>query len=244
MHGPPTDRLRVGRLLRGMDALVSPSESIRDQVRRDHGVEARLIPMGIDLDRFAPADRSQARRRVGWDERPVVFFTGRLIVEKDIATLLRAFALVAWRRPEARLKIAGEGVMGEALRREAAALGIADRVDFLGTVRRSDLPPCYAAADVQVIPSLYENFPMVSLEALACGARLIVSDGVPAVRTRFPEVASFPVGDHEALAALLLAGLDGRLPRVERSRLAPHAWEKIAGAYMDLYLGLTARRAA
>lgn len=244
LHGPCTAKPRVGRLLRALDAVVSPSESIRDQVRGDHGVEARLIPMGVDLARFSPVDRAEARGRLGWGGGPVIVFAGRLIEVKDAPTLLRAFALVVRRRPGARLKIAGEGVLGESLRREAAELRIADQVDFLGAVDRSDLPSFYSAADVLAIPSLYENFPMVALEALACGAKLIVSDGVRAITRRFPEVASFPAGDHEALAALLLAGLDGRLPGVDRLKLAPHSWEWIAAAHMDLYQDLTARRAA
>ncbi|HEY3176830.1 MAG TPA: glycosyltransferase family 4 protein [Candidatus Polarisedimenticolia bacterium] len=244
LHGPCTAKPRVGRLLRSVDAVVSPSEAVREIARRDHGVEARLIPMGVDLDRFMPVDRAQARCRLGWEDRPTVCFAGRLIKVKDVPTLLRAFSLVARGKPEARLKVAGEGVLSESLRRYAVSLRIVDKVDFLGALSRADLPLFYSAADVVAMPSLFENFPMVALEALACGARLIVTHEVRAVTTRFPEVASFAAGDHETLAALLLAGLEGRVHGVDRSKLAPHSWERIAAAHLDLYQDLTARRAA
>lgn len=244
MHGAPSPKPRVGDLLGRLDAVVSPSEWIRDLVLRLHGVRAHLIPMGVDLQRFAPTGRAAARRRLGWDGAPAVLFVGRLIQEKDLPTLLRAFGIVARRRPGARLRIVGDGVLEARLQRQTLELGVSGSVAFLGARRREDLPHHYAAADVVVLPSVHENFPVVALEALACGARLVVSDAVDAITRRFPEVASFPVGDHERLACRLMEALEGRARTVGRARLEPCSWPRIASSYIGLYQDLVARRAA
>jgi len=134
----------------------------------------------------------------------VILFCAKLQSWKRPADVLRAFAKA--KLPNARLVFAGEGPLRLVLEAEAATLGIADRVRFLGFVNQSSLPPVYTAADLVVLPSEYEPFAVVVNEAMCCGCMAAVSDRVGAgpdlvapVRDHF----IFPCGDVDALARLL-----------------------------------------
>lgn len=121
--------------------------------------------------------RSQAKkfRSLG---SPLLLFVGRLIPIKNVQTLLRAFRTVKLARPNARLLIAGSGPEERKLKR----LGHAslDGVTFLGFVSQHDLPVLYSAADLLLLPSLYETFGVVVLESLVLGTPVIISENVGA----------------------------------------------------------------
>ena len=118
--------------------------------------------------------------------------------------LLDAFARA--NIPNSYLVFAGDGPERSNLERRATELGLADRVRFLGFLNQSQLPPAYCAADLFVLPSLFEPFGLVVNEAMLCGLPVAVSDRVGA---RFDLVRPdengyvFPAGDVEALAAIL-----------------------------------------
>ncbi len=135
--------------------------------------DPRLIPNAIRLPDDAPP-------RVYRQEGPfLILSAGRLTAQKDFSSLLAAFALLADDLPGARLALAGEGRLGEALRDQARRLGIEQRVDFLGT--RSDLEQWMARADLFVLPSRYEGLPTVLLECMARGLPVVASD-IPGTR--------------------------------------------------------------
>jgi glycosyltransferase involved in cell wall biosynthesis len=114
---------------------------------------------------------------------------------------LRAFAKAGV--PGAVLIIVGEGPLRTELEAEAAALGISDRVRFLGFVNQLGMPALYTAADLFVLPSEYDACPAVVCEAMLCGVPVLLSDQI---RGRFDLVLPgntgdiFPCGDIEALA--------------------------------------------
>jgi glycosyltransferase involved in cell wall biosynthesis len=157
------------------------------------------IRNGIDRERFAP-NRPHAEGHA--------VFVGRLAPEKDIATLLRATAIVVTRRPSFQLLIAGTGPCAAELAKMSAELGLSDHVQFLGEV--SDIPALLRGASLLVLPSLTEGLPLTVLEAMACG--------LPVVATRVggtPEAVAdgctgllVPPGDPEQLADALVR-LDG-----------------------------------
>lgn len=122
------------------------------------------IPNGVPI---CPADGNKARLR---DD--LILCVARLEVQKDIGTLLKAFALLRERR-DVRLAIAGTGRLGEALRQEARELGIGAHVDFLGHVDAT--APLYARARLAVLTSLWEGFPNVVIEALAQGTPVVAT---------------------------------------------------------------------
>lgn len=140
-----------------------------------------VMSMGVDLQtRFVPVD---GVTRLG-DE---VVFVGRLVEKKGVTVLLRALARVQARLPRLQLRIVGDGPLRAGLEAEATALGIAERVTFMGAVTQDRLPALYSAAAVAVVPSVVtrsgdqEGLGLVTVEALGCGCAVIASD-LPAIR--------------------------------------------------------------
>jgi len=168
-----------------------------------------LTPTAVDnkwwTEQAAKVDRDAVRAE--WripTEGTVALFCAKLQVWKGPMDLLEAFARA--NVPNSYLAFAGDGPERANLERRATELGLADRVRFLGFVNQSQLPSAYCAADLFVLPSLFEPFGMVVNEAMLCGLPVAVSDRVGA---RFDLVRPdengyvFPAGDVEALAAVL-----------------------------------------
>lgn len=191
----PSDRLREeARIMRDADALVAATP-----IDRQHMVDLydadpakiRIIPPGVDPERFHPMPREEAFAALHEDPcQRVILFVGRPDPVKGLDTLLRSLRLVIERDPSllenACLCIVGgdkieedeaivdsEMARVQALRRE---LGLGDFVKFLGSLSQDALRYWYNAAEVVVVPSRYESFGMVALEAMACGTPVIASD--------------------------------------------------------------------
>jgi glycosyltransferase involved in cell wall biosynthesis len=156
----------------------------------------RYVPNGIDLARFAVAP---CRGDV-----PVVGTVAALRPEKNLARLLRAFALVRAQMP-CRLVIAGDGPERPALEALAVSLGVADAVAFAGHV--IDTPALYAGMDAFALSSDTEQMPLSVLEAMAAGLPVAATD-VGDVRSMLaPDNARFVVPPTDAALAGALAGL-------------------------------------
>jgi 1,2-diacylglycerol 3-alpha-glucosyltransferase len=160
-------------------AVIAPSAVVRDElVRRGVDAPVTVIPTGIDLARFSPGDRGQARRELGLaaDER-VLLYVGRLDREKSVERILLAFERIASTVPRSRLVLVGQGTQAAALRRQAGALVVADRICFLGLRAHDALPVCYRAADLFVFASETETQGLVLAEAAACGLPAVAVAG-------------------------------------------------------------------
>lgn len=133
---------------------------------------------GLDFGAFrAGADRSAARADLGVpDDAVVLGHVGRFDPLKNHAFLLRIAAAAFRREPRARLSLVGDGALRSAVERDAARLGIRDRVTFAGV--RPDVPRLLRAFDVFVMPSVHEGLPLVGLEAQAAGVPIVLSDTV------------------------------------------------------------------
>lgn len=155
-----------------LDAVVVPSLAMRDTLI-DYGITSPLhvLPTGIPEAQFSGGDGPGFRRRHGIPiDAPLALFVGRVAHEKNIGFLLTAARQVLARLPQFRLMIAGEGPALPSLKRMAATLGISNNVVFIGYLDRfSELPDCYAAADVFVFASKTETQGLVLLEAMAAG---------------------------------------------------------------------------
>jgi len=162
-----------------LKAVICNSQMVRDDIARRFGVaEAKLhvIYNGVDLATFHPRSRdehrSSMRAELGIaDATPLFLFVGSGFERKGVPQLLRAFALM--RARDAQLLIVGHDKQRKRMERDAAALGLEHRVRFLGG--QQDVQPFYGAADVFVLPTLYDPFPNAALEALACGLPVITS---------------------------------------------------------------------
>lgn len=153
------------------------SNAMRGEVRWLFGLgedKVRVIPNGIDLK--PPAEGAlPPRERFAMPGERIIYHIGRLVPEKGVAVLLEAMPQILRRHP-AKLVVAGTGPYGDELRRRAHQLGLGDRVNFVGWVDDATAYALYTHADVAVVPSTYEPFGIVALEAMAAGAPLVASD--------------------------------------------------------------------
>jgi glycosyltransferase involved in cell wall biosynthesis len=179
------------RLAIATDRLVAVSARIRDELRDRYRIgrveQYRVVPLGFELDRFcAVNDDARARARAVLDVPPgahVVTTVGRLTPIKEHRVFLEAAQRVAQRDSSAIFLIAGDGELRAALEARAKAIGIADRVRFLGW--RRDLDVLYAATDVFLLTSRNEGTPVTLIESLAAGCAAVSTD-VGGVRDVLP----------------------------------------------------------
>jgi D-inositol-3-phosphate glycosyltransferase len=156
-----------------------------------------VIACGVNLSLFQPLDRGQARMQLGLDpQAEIILYVGRFAPLKGLDRLFNAIARLHSQSADIHLVVVGgDGPDAESSRklsRLAAQLGIQSHVTFAGRVEQQQLPPYYNAADLLVLPSHYESFGLVLLEALACGTPVAVT----------------PVG---AVEAFLRNGINGQL---------------------------------
>jgi glycosyltransferase involved in cell wall biosynthesis len=210
------------------------SKSAAANQRRLLGIDhVAIIPNGVDVDRFAPADRAVARRKFGLDPaRKWIGTAGRLEAVKGQDVLIAAMARLA--DDDLRLAIAGDGSQRKALEAQAAALGIAARVAFLGHC--SDMAALLPAFDLFCLPSRAEGLPLSVLEAQAVGIPVVASD-VGAVREALcPQTSRLvPPDDAAALASAIVSVL--MRPDRESPRpfvVAQFNWDKTVRAYREL----------
>jgi D-inositol-3-phosphate glycosyltransferase len=245
------------RLVAQVDGLVCASVVERRALVSEYGADperAIVIPCGVDTALFRPGDRDESRARIGGDATPLVLYVGRIAPIKGLETLLDAIAHLRRDGSQVRLLIVG----GEAdeptngheaeIRQRVDALGLRDVVRFVGAQPQDVLRDFYVAADVTVLPSYYESFGMVALEAMACGSPVIASRVGGLATTVRDGVTGFlvPDGDASALAERLEAVLADedlrfRLGREGVQWAARHRWPCVAEAVCREYARLEAR---
>ncbi|MGZ4120509.1 MAG: glycosyltransferase family 4 protein [Actinomycetota bacterium] len=199
--------------------VITCSEYMRDQVHEIFQLPAAkqdVIPNGVDMHEFdRPADVEEFRARLVQGKEKIIFFAGRLEYEKGVQTVLDALPLLL-NDQQVRFYIAGVGTHADELKAHAARAGLADRVHFLGFIEEAELRMYYAAADLAVVPSLYEPFGMVALETFASGTPCIAADigGLRELVVHEATGLRFTPGDPESLAGMIRRLLtDERLDR-------------------------------
>jgi D-inositol-3-phosphate glycosyltransferase len=212
-----------------------------------------VIPCGVDTELFRPADREAAREALGVAPGPLLLYVGRLAPIKGLDTLLDALARVRAGGRAIQLLVVGGDADEPAdgheadLRRRITALGLHDTVRFVPAQPQHVLPAYYAAADVSLLPSYYESFGMVALEAMACGSPVIASRVGGLTTTVRDGVTGFlvPEGNVAALAERIETLIDDADLRwrmgMEGVRwAAEHRWPCVAEAVCREYASLTA----
>lgn len=165
------------------DLIVAPSSDIkRTLVDRGVSVPIRVIPTGVDLNRFRRGSSRWLRAQFGIPaEAKVLLFVSRLAREKNVGFLLEAFARLAEKRPDDWFVLVGSGSDEQSLREQAGALPCARRIIFAGTYEGERLVSAYRGADLFVFASTSETQGMVVLEAMAGGLPVVAVDA-PGVR--------------------------------------------------------------
>ncbi|HEU4407136.1 MAG TPA: glycosyltransferase [Polyangiaceae bacterium] len=203
----PAQKRKFRVYVRLADVVVAVSDDLRKTLARDYALRARVIYNGVDGQRFRhdPAARERLRREFGCHDGDFVVGTGVVLSEqKGVGFLLGAARRVLERAPEARFVIAGEGPARPELERRSLALGLGDRVRFLGY--RRDIPEFLSALDLYALPSLWEGLPLALLEALAAGKPIVATrvGGNPEIIEDGVHGRLVPARDEVALADAIL----------------------------------------
>ena len=245
------------RVLKRVDRVIAATPAEQAQLEWLYKADMRkvvVIPPGVDVGHFYPIPVDEARQFIGLarDAR-MILFVGRIEPLKGLDTLLEAVACLKVKDLAEPVHLAVIGGDPEAaseemsdemarIQRLCENLTMGKMVAFLGKRRQDTLPYYYSAAEVVVMPSHYESFGMVALEAMACGTPVIASqvgglaflvqDGVTGYHV--------PDGDDEALCGKLsdLLGdqsLRERLGRNAAAYAQNYAWDKIATQIVGVY---------
>jgi glycosyltransferase involved in cell wall biosynthesis len=231
---PLMAQLHLWRRWRGVFDLV---------VADSHALRARLVAEGLGPVETVWPGVSDTPRQSPLDQAPTVAFSGRLVPEKGVAVLLRAFAAVSRELPDARLLLAGEGPQREEIRQLVAALDLGAHARLLGHLRPQDVERELGGAWVQAVPSLWEEpFGLVAAEAQMRGTAVVASrtGGLPEIVRDGETGLLVPPGDEQALTVALVRVLRDRawaerLGRAGRARALARFGE---AAWVDRYLEL------
>lgn len=246
------------KIMRFADRIVAGSPLDKAQMVSMYGADPHIvevIPPGVDLQRFRPIDPLEAKAAIGVPAgKRMVLFVGRIEPLKGIDTLLRAMKQVADECGGCEgltvaiiggdASVPQEQMTAEMARlhRLRTELGIEELVTFLGKRDQDLLPYYYSAAEMVVMPSHYESFGMVALEAMACGTPVIASrvGGLRFSVIHGQTGLHVPVGEAEALAAAIAKllkndSLRWRMSANSRTMAQHFGWPAIAQRLTGLF---------
>ncbi len=251
-------RLAVEKaLLETAERVVATSPQEQDHMRSLVSTKGNIdiIPCGTDIHRFGSWTKESARATLGIDQdEKVVFYVGRFDPRKGIETLVRAVGQSKLRGQEKLKLIIGggsrpgqsDGIERDRIEGIVAELGMSDFTIFPGRLGDDILPAYYAAADVCVVPSHYEPFGLVAIEAMASGTPVVASDVGGLQFTVVPEetgLLAAPKDEADFADAIdrILSNPDWRdqLGKEARARVeSKFSWDGVAHQLSDLYTKL------
>ncbi len=252
------------KVLAGADRIIAATPAEQSQLLflyQADGQRITVIPPGVDVVRFYPIPKDEAREYIGVPPcGRMLLFVGRIEPLKGVGVLLQALAkmneqCILKDYPCCVVIIGGdpdgEGDANEEMQRIQALrqqFGLQELVTFLGKRSQDSLPYYYSAAEAVVVPSYYESFGMVALEAMACGTPVVASQvgGLAYLVQDGKTGFTIPVDDPEALAERLTRLLSepelrdhmGEQAAVEAQA---YAWDHIASRLLEVYQQLTGR---
>jgi D-inositol-3-phosphate glycosyltransferase len=235
------------KLVKTCHRIIAPTQREKGSLIRYYGAAADkigIVPCGVNLTLFKPQDKTAARKQLGYaPETSILLYVGRFEPVKGADTLIEALAHLADHRRLQLVMVGGDGERApetQYLKDKTRKLGIEDRVVFAGRVDQNCLPPYYGSADMLVIPSRYESFSLVGLEALACG-RPVVSTPVGAMDRLIIEGQTGKIAADAspgALAREIESMLTDFLPPgadVIRDSVLAYSWSNVASAVLNEY---------
>jgi len=193
----------LGKILSRADAVTATSRMLTEETARYMGKTGivETIPFGVDIERFTPRRRQNSKK-------PVTIGIVKTLEKKyGIELLIRAFAQIHARHPEASLMIVGDGGEYKPLKALSQNLGLSAKIRFCGFVENPDVPDLLNRMDIFAVPSVSpsETFGVAAVEASACGLPVVASriGGLPEVVCDGKTGLLIPSGDVDALARAL-----------------------------------------
>jgi glycogen synthase len=240
-------------MVRRADHVITCSRYMRVHVANVFGVrpaKITAIPNGIDPRDLEPvaADLDALRAKYADPGDQLVLLVGRLVYEKGFHLALDALAPLVRRPGGVRFVIAGTGTAEAELKRQARRLGLSEHGAFLGWVGDDMLHSLYRVSDLCIVPSIYEPFGLVALEAMASGCLCVVAD-TGGLREVVPVDGTvglrFPCRDATALGAVLERiltdhGARAQLVAEAREHVLRFDWAEVAHRTAEIYAALAA----
>jgi D-inositol-3-phosphate glycosyltransferase len=227
--------------------VLAPTERERDSLISLYGAPAEkigVVPCGVNLALFCPESKTLSRKKLDlYPADTILLYVGRFDPLKGLNTLLEAMTYLK-DHPRIRLIIVGgdgdKSPEYRILKKKSEGLGVSDKVMFVGRIDQHNLPPYYSAADVLVLPSRYESFGMVGLEALACG-RPVVSTPVGAVDSLIRKTQAGCIVSDDSSRSLaegiqsIISSRSIPAPDVIRQSILEYSWSNVASAVVAEY---------
>jgi glycogen synthase len=241
---------RVERwMARRADGVITCSHYMRGHVADVYGIDesrVQVIPNGIDPLDLVPVDDLDALRlRFAAPDERLVLLVGRLVYEKGFQLALDALPGLIARLGNVRFLVAGSGTHEAELSKQARRLGLMRHGTFMGWIGDDVLHSLYRIADLTVVPSIYEPFGLVALEAMASGCPCIVADtgGLREVVPNHDVGLRFRSRDPKSLAAMVERvltddGLRDRLVTEAMEHVLRFDWVDVARQTIEVYDGL------
>ncbi len=243
------------QMARSADHLITCSDYMAGHVTQIFGVSKQkltAIPNGIDPADLVAASGPELvrlRARYAAPDEQLVLLVGRLVFEKGFHLALQALAPIAQRDGRLRFIVAGTGTAADALRAQADELGLSEYGSFIGWAGDDLLHSLYRVADLCIVPSIYEPFGLVALEAMASGCLCVVAD-TGGLREVVPAGGTvglrFRSDDADALREIVERVLTDELERAQlvaeaREHILRFDWSEVARRTLSLYGALTTR---
>ncbi len=246
-------------ILKFADRIVAATQAELAQLQWLYQADTRkvvVVPPGVDVSRFYPIPKDEAKEYIGVPPCDrMLLFVGRIEPLKGLDTLIEAIGQMRGAglfidQPICLTVIGGDPeVSPEAMSAEMARLkalrekyDVGDLVTFIGKRDQDTLPYYYSAAEAVVMPSYYESFGMVALEAMACGTPVVASEvgGLAFLVQDGITGYTVPVDEPDALAEKLTALIEDAALRARMGKQAAHfaqeyAWERIAKKMLNVY---------
>ena len=234
------------------DRIIAFSPHERDAMARLYGADAgkvSLVPCGVDLSVFRPLDRDSVRARLGLNGDKILLYVGRIEPLKGLDLLVETAAQMD-SQDGVRVMVVGADVNGDReldrVKQLARERDLEDKIDFVGQVDHKELPLYYNAADVCVVPSYYESFGLVALEAMACGTPVVATrvGGLSTIiqhgRTGYLKSWRCPEAFANSVEMIISSnGLQQSLGEAARKRAEGMGWDNVAAMMWDEYAVLT-----
>jgi len=259
----PQGRLRVEKQIMSIaDCLIAPSPWEMEQMILHHHAQCskvQVIPCGVDLTLFKPIPALKAKKFLGLSEREFILFVGRIDAIKGIDVLIKAVNHLS-RKPLKGKQGLGLIIIGgeldedpqaesqemQKLRKMVSQMKLQEKVAFWGAQRQDLLPYFYSAAKALVLPSRYESFGMVALEAMACGTPVIASKvgGLQYTVENGKTGFLIPEGDWQSMADRIQEVIENpslakRLIQAGLSKVKQFSWPTVTKKIISIYDSLT-----
>jgi len=241
-------RRAIRRAARHAAVLICVSQATEDRLRASCDVRAPVVvaPHGVDHQRFTPQEPAEGADRALLGalgvpvDRPLIAFVGTLEPRKGVVPLLSAFDQVARSHPDAVLVLGGQTGWGMAeTERALASARHPERIVRTGYLPDEAVPALLRQAAVVAYPALEEGFGLPALEALACGAPLVTTEGTAMAEMAGGAALLVPPGDVAGLAAALGTALREGRETTRRSLgiavAGERTWEASVALHMDAY---------